>query len=50
MESGVKALALVIQHGCKMLMHYAELYFGVAGAWVAAALMLSGFIVLLVFL
>ena len=50
MESGIKALAMVIRHGCAMLIHYADLYFGVAGAWVAAALMLIGFIALLVFL
>ena len=50
MESGIKALAMVIRHGCAMLIHYADLYFGVAGAWFAAALMLVAVILLLVWL
>jgi len=50
MDGAIHALAMVIQFACKMVIEFADYFFGLGAAWIAAIMMLIGFIALMVWM
>jgi hypothetical protein len=50
MEGAIHALAMAIQFACKMVIEFADYFFGLGAAWIAAIVMLIGFVVLMIWL